>query len=88
MAKTIQLRNVPDAVHRTLKTRAAHAGMSLSEYVIREISKVAERPTVAELRARIEERRAWLIYYPEATSSRKAAAMFCGNSIGRNHARG
>ena len=45
MAKMIQLRNVPDALHRTLKARAALAGMSLSDFLVREIRKSAERPT-------------------------------------------
>jgi plasmid stability protein len=53
MARTIQLRNVPDAWHRTLKARAARAGMSLSDYVLSEIREVAERPTLAELQQRM-----------------------------------
>jgi plasmid stability protein len=46
----IQLRNVPDALHRTLKVRAAMAGMSLSDYLLAEIRKIAELPTLAEFR--------------------------------------
>jgi antitoxin FitA len=46
----IQLRNVPDALHRRLKARAAMAGMSLSDYLLAEIREIAERPTLAELR--------------------------------------
>jgi antitoxin FitA len=53
MSKMIQLRNVPDALHRTLKARAAMAGISLSGYLLAEIREVAERPTLAELRARL-----------------------------------
>jgi plasmid stability protein len=41
----IQLRHVPDALHRQLKARAALAGMSLSDYLIREVQKIAEQPT-------------------------------------------
>jgi len=52
----IQLRNVPEGLHRTLKARAARAGMSLSDYLITEIRRVAERPTIAELRERLERR--------------------------------
>jgi len=52
----IQLRNVPDALHRTLKARAAMAGMSLSDYLLAEIREVAERPTLTELRARLHTR--------------------------------
>jgi antitoxin FitA len=54
----IQIRNVPDALHRRLKSRAALAGMSLSDYLLSEIREVAERPTLEELRARLRTRSA------------------------------
>ena len=54
----IQIRNVPDALHRRLKSRAALAGMSLSDYLLSEIRQVAERPTIDELRARLDRRSA------------------------------
>lgn len=57
MSKMIQLRNVPDALHRTLKARAALAGMSLSDYLTAEITEIAERPTLNELRARLQRRK-------------------------------
>lgn len=57
MSKMIQLRNVPDSLHRTLKARAAMAGMSLSDYLLAEIKEMAERPTLEELRARLQQRR-------------------------------
>jgi antitoxin FitA len=53
MAKMIQLRHVPDDVHRKLKARAAEEGLSLSDYLLREVTLVAERPTRDELRRRI-----------------------------------
>lgn len=53
----IQLRNVPDALHRSLKARAAMAGMSLSDYLLGEIKEIAERPTLAELRERLHKRK-------------------------------
>ena len=56
MSKMIQLRNVPDALHRKLKARAAMAGMSLSEYLITEIKHIAERPTLAEFREELYQR--------------------------------
>jgi antitoxin FitA len=56
MPTMIQLRHVPDELHRKLKARAAHAGMSLSDYLLREIRDAAERPTIAELRARLASR--------------------------------
>jgi plasmid stability protein len=49
----IQIRNVPDALHRRLKARAAMAGMSLSEFLLGEIRGAAERPTLDEMRARL-----------------------------------
>jgi antitoxin FitA len=57
MSKMIQLRNVPDALHRTLKARAATAGMSLSDYLLVEIKEIAERPTLAEIRERLHKRK-------------------------------
>jgi plasmid stability protein len=52
----IQIRNVPDALHRRLKSRAAMSGLSLSDYLLNEIRCVAELPTVEELRARLDSR--------------------------------
>jgi plasmid stability protein len=52
----IQIRNVPDDVHRTLKARAALAGTSLSDYLLREITRVALAPSPEELDARIRAR--------------------------------
>jgi len=56
MSRMIQLRNVPDALHRILKVRAALAGVSLSDYLLAEIRQVAERPTLSELRERLHRR--------------------------------
>ena len=56
MAKTIQVRDVPDDVHELLRVRAARAGLSLSEYLRREVSLLARRPTVEEFLARIAAR--------------------------------
>jgi antitoxin FitA len=53
MSKMIQLRHIPDALHRQLKVRAAAAGMSLSDYLVREVCKLAERPTIEEIRKRL-----------------------------------
>jgi plasmid stability protein len=52
----IQIRNVPDDVHRRLKERAAKEGMSLSEYLLQEVVENAARPTLAEMTARIRSR--------------------------------
>ena len=56
MSKMIQLRNVPDALHRKLKARAALEGLSLSDYLIGEVRRAAERPSMSELRQRLAER--------------------------------
>ena len=56
MSRMIQVRNVPESVHRTLKAQAALAGMSLSDFLLAEIRRLAERPTIAELRERVRRR--------------------------------
>jgi plasmid stability protein len=56
MPKMIQLRHVPDELHRKLKARAALEGLSLSDFLLREIEKVASRPTLSELQARLARR--------------------------------
>ena len=56
MSKMIQLRHVPDDLHRKLKARAALVGLSLSDYLLQEVRRVAERPTLAELRSRLAHR--------------------------------
>ena len=53
MSKMIRIRNVPDALHRKLKARAAMAGMSLSDYLLSELRRTAEVPTPAELEERL-----------------------------------
>ncbi len=56
MSKMIQIRNVPESLHRTLKARAAMSGMSLSDYLLSEFREIAERPTLKELQQRLENR--------------------------------
>lgn len=56
MPKMIQIRNVPDAIHRTLKSRAALAGLSLSDYVLQLVRETAERPTLQEMCERLRHR--------------------------------
>jgi hypothetical protein len=56
MSKMIQLRHVPDALHRLLKARAAMSGLPLSDYLIREVRKIAEQPTLDEMRERLQGR--------------------------------
>ena len=56
MGTMVQIRNVPEALHRVLKSRAALAGMSLSDFLLGELREVAERPTMDELRERLRSR--------------------------------
>jgi plasmid stability protein len=49
MSKMIQIRDVPDSVHRALRMRAADAGLSLSEYLRRELERLSKERSVAEV---------------------------------------
>lgn len=57
MGVMVQIRNVPETLHRRLKSRAALAGMSLSDYLLSELRQVAARPTLDELQARLHSRK-------------------------------
>jgi plasmid stability protein len=52
MSRSIQIRNVPEDIHRTLLARASAAGLSLSEYLLAEVSRIAKRPPIADVLAR------------------------------------
>jgi antitoxin FitA len=54
--KTIQVRHVPDEVHRVLRTRAAAAGISLSDYALGELQRIAQHPPVVDVLARARSR--------------------------------
>jgi hypothetical protein len=56
MSRMIQIRNVPDALHRKLKARAAHEGKSLSDYLLDEMARLAELPTIDEWVERLHSR--------------------------------
>ena len=49
MSKMIQIRNVPDDVHRTLKLRAVAEGLSLSDYIKRDLEELAKQATIEEV---------------------------------------
>ncbi|HSR50511.1 MAG TPA: hypothetical protein VLV83_06755 [Acidobacteriota bacterium] len=68
MSSMIQIRNVPDELHRQVKSRAALAGMSMSEFIMRELRKSLERPTRAEILERLRN-------LPEIELSPSAAEM-------------
>jgi plasmid stability protein len=57
MPVMVQIRNMPSDLHRELKARAALEGMSLSEYLLRELRRVADHPTIEEMRKRLANRR-------------------------------
>jgi hypothetical protein len=54
--KMIQIRNVPDDLHKALKIRAAREGISMSELILRDLPRIAHRPTLAEVLTRIRSR--------------------------------
>jgi antitoxin FitA len=54
MSKMIQVRDVPEELHSTLKARAAREGMTLSDFIKRELARVAERPTMQEWLERVQ----------------------------------
>lgn len=56
MSRMIQLRNVPDALHRRLKAQAATLRIPLSDYLLSEIREIAKRPTLAEMHERLHQR--------------------------------
>jgi len=57
MSVMVQIRNVPSDLHRELKARAALEGMSLSDYLLRELRHALDRPTLDEIRKRLSTRR-------------------------------
>ncbi|MDP9342548.1 MAG: hypothetical protein M3Q23_10765 [Actinomycetota bacterium] len=71
MGVLIQIRDVPEDVHRTLKARAAASGTSLSEYVRDLLARSATRPTPEELAARIEARGAVRLSEPSERTVRE-----------------
>jgi antitoxin FitA len=54
MSKMIQIRNVPDSLHKTLKLRAVEAGKTLSDYIKDELSRIASRPTLEQIAAKLK----------------------------------
>ena len=72
MTKMIQIRNVPDALHRKVKARAAQSGKSLSDYLLSEIERISALPTREEMLARLHSRTAVKLKRPAAETVRKA----------------
>jgi plasmid stability protein len=71
MSKMVQIRNVPDTLHRKLKGRAADSGKSLSDYLLTELERLAARPTRDEMLARIHGRRRVTLKTPAAVAIRE-----------------
>jgi plasmid stability protein len=72
MNKMIQIRNVPDALHRKVKARAAQSGMTLSDYLLLEIERITAIPTREEMIERLHSRRSVKLKTPAAEMVRKA----------------
>ncbi len=66
MPKMVQIRNVPDALHRKLRTRALDAGQTLSDYLLAELERLAARPTRDEMLTRIHSRKRVSLKTPAA----------------------
>ena len=71
MSKMVQIRNVPDALHRKLKSRAADSGQTLSDYLLAELERLAARPTRDEMLARIRRRKRVTLKTPAAVVIRE-----------------
>lgn len=71
MASLVQVRDVPEDVHRKLKARAASSGVSLSEYVRTLLRNAASRPTPEELSSRVRARGAVALSEPSERSVRR-----------------
>lgn len=66
MSRMVQIRNVPDVLHRTLKARALDAGQTLSDYLLTELERLAARPTREEMLARLHSRKRVTLKTPAA----------------------
>ena len=71
MSKMVQIRNVPDVLHRKLKSRAADSGQTLSDFLLAELERLAARPTRDEMLTRIHSRKRVALKTPAAVVIRK-----------------
>jgi plasmid stability protein len=78
MAKMLQVRHVPDDLHATLRERAAANGLSLSEFVLRELQAVAVRPSKIEVLARAARRGGRLTFEESVEAVRAGRAEDLG----------
>ena len=66
MPRMVQIRHVPDGLHRKLKARAADSGQTLSDYLLAELERLAARPTREEMLARLHRRKRVTLKTPAA----------------------
>ena len=71
MSKMVQIRNVPDALHRKLKSRAADSGRTLSDFLLAELERLAARPTRDEMLTRVHRRKRVTLKTPAAVVIRQ-----------------
>ena len=71
MSKMVQIRNVPEALHRKLKSRAADSGQTLSDFLLAELERLAARPTRDEMLTRIHRRKRVTLKTPAAVVIRE-----------------
>ncbi len=71
MSKMVQVRNVPEALHRKLKVRAANAGQTLSDYLLTELERLAARPTRDDMLTRRHGRKRVTMTTPAAVVVRE-----------------
>ena len=71
MSKMVQIRNVPEALHRNLKVRALDAGQTLSDYLLAELERLAARPTREAMLTRLHGRRRVTLKTPAAVIIRE-----------------
>ena len=71
MSKMVQIRNVPDALHRRLKSRAADSGQTLSDFLLAELERLAARPTREEMLTRVHSRKRVTLKTPAAVVIRE-----------------
>ena len=71
LPKMVQIRNVPDTLHRKLKVRAAASGQTLTDYLLAELERLATRPTRSEMLARLHSRKRVTLKTPAAVVIRE-----------------
>jgi antitoxin FitA len=71
MSRMVQIRNVPEALHRKLKARALDAGQTFSDYLLVELERLAARPTREEMLARLHKRKRVTLRTPAAVVIRE-----------------